>query len=166
MPSAKNRFAAVLLAGLMAMMQVPSSGLAQQDDQQPGAETVTATPTSTGGDNILTMPAKRLFGMQKLPAHLKSAAIGTYAMGCLAGAQQLPITGDSWQVMRLSRNRNWGTPQLIALLEKLSAEAKAQAGWNGFLVGDMAQPRGGPMITGHASHQIGLGCRCLVHTHA
>ena len=24
------------------------------------------------------------------------------------------------------------------------------------LVGDMAQPRGGPMITGHSSHQIGL----------
>jgi penicillin-insensitive murein DD-endopeptidase len=24
------------------------------------------------------------------------------------------------------------------------------------LIGDMAQPRGGPMITGHASHQIGL----------
>src|SRR5947209_514598 len=29
-------------------------------------------------------------------------------------------------------------------------------GWPGLLVGDIAQPRGGPMITGHASHQIGL----------
>ena len=29
-------------------------------------------------------------------------------------------------------------------------------GWNGLLVGDIAQPRGGPMLTGHASHQIGL----------
>jgi penicillin-insensitive murein DD-endopeptidase len=28
--------------------------------------------------------------------------------------------------------------------------------WPGLLVGDMSQPRGGPMITGHASHQIGL----------
>jgi penicillin-insensitive murein DD-endopeptidase len=28
--------------------------------------------------------------------------------------------------------------------------------WNGLLMGDMAQPRGGPMINGHASHQIGL----------
>jgi penicillin-insensitive murein DD-endopeptidase len=28
--------------------------------------------------------------------------------------------------------------------------------WPGILVGDMSQPRGGPMITGHASHQIGL----------
>ena len=29
-------------------------------------------------------------------------------------------------------------------------------GWNGLLVGDISQPRGGPMLTGHASHQIGL----------
>ena len=29
-------------------------------------------------------------------------------------------------------------------------------GWPGLLVGDMSQPRGGPMPTGHASHQIGL----------
>ena len=32
----------------------------------------------------------------------------------------------------------------------------AGAGWPGILVGDMSQPRGGPMITGHASHQVGL----------
>ena len=30
------------------------------------------------------------------------------------------------------------------------------AGWPGLLVGDMSQPRGGPMLTGHASHQVGL----------
>jgi penicillin-insensitive murein endopeptidase len=29
-------------------------------------------------------------------------------------------------------------------------------GWPGLLVGDISQPRGGPMITGHASHQVGL----------
>ena len=28
--------------------------------------------------------------------------------------------------------------------------------WPGILVGDMSQPRGGPMLTGHASHQIGI----------
>jgi penicillin-insensitive murein endopeptidase len=58
--------------------------------------------------------------------------------------------------MRLSRNRNWGHPQLIALLERLSAKVHKAAGWPGLLVGDMSQPRGGPMITGHASHQVGL----------
>jgi penicillin-insensitive murein DD-endopeptidase len=59
-------------------------------------------------------------------------------------------------VMRLSRNRNWAHPQMIELVERLSAKANRSAGWPGILVGDMSQPRGGPMLTGHASHQIGL----------
>ena len=81
--------------------------------------------------------------------------IGSYADGCLAGAVALPITGPAWQVMRLSRDRNWGTPRLIQFIERFGANAK-KVGWNGLLIGDMSQPRGGPMITGHASHQIGL----------
>lgn len=68
----------------------------------------------------------------------------------------MPDTGDAWQVMRLSRNRMWGHPDLIALLEDLGRKARAAKEWNGLLVGDMSQPRGGPMLTGHASHQIGL----------
>ena len=58
--------------------------------------------------------------------------------------------------MRLSRNRNWAHPDMVALLERLSAKAHEVAGWPGLLVGDMSQPRGGPMLTGHASHQVGL----------
>ena len=58
--------------------------------------------------------------------------------------------------MRLSRNRNWGHPDLIALIERLSAKAKQVAGWPGILIGDMSQPRGGPMWDGHNSHQVGL----------
>ena len=58
--------------------------------------------------------------------------------------------------MRLSRNRNWGHPDLIQLLQRLSARLPQINGWPGLLVGDISQPRGGPMITGHASHQIGL----------
>jgi penicillin-insensitive murein endopeptidase len=57
--------------------------------------------------------------------------------------------------MRLSRNRNWGHPALIAFLERFAGKARS-VGWPGLLVGDMGQPRGGPMLTGHASHQIGL----------
>jgi len=57
--------------------------------------------------------------------------------------------------MRLSRNRNWGHPALIRVLERLAAKAP-RVGWPGLLVGDMSQPRGGPMLTGHASHQVGL----------
>ena len=45
---------------------------------------------------------------------------------------------------------------MIAFLERFSRKAKAEGVWNGILVGDISQPRGGPMLTGHASHQVGL----------
>lgn len=101
-------------------------------------------------------PAKELFGAVTAPASLVSRAIGTYARGCLSGAVALPISGPNWQVMRLSRNRNWGHPRLVSLLERLANDGRRLDGWPGLLVGDIAQPRGGPMITGHESHQIGL----------
>ena len=116
-------------------------------------------------------PAKELFGRRPTPAPvsavthdgataltstpLESRTIGFYAKGCLAGGVALPINGKTWQVMRLSRNRNWGHANLVALLERLSKKG-AKQGWPGLLVGDMSQPRGGPMITGHTSHQVGL----------
>jgi penicillin-insensitive murein endopeptidase len=102
------------------------------------------------------VPAKQLFGAVKEPAPLAARSIGFYAKGCLSGAKPLAIDGPAWQAMRLSRNRNWGHPQLVRLIERLATEAKANDGWPGLLVGDMSQPRGGPMLTGHASHQIGL----------
>jgi penicillin-insensitive murein DD-endopeptidase len=101
-------------------------------------------------------PAKELFGRKSGPAHLEARAIGFYAHGCLAGAQALPVDGEAWQVMRLSRNRNWGHPALIAFLERFARKIPKVNGWPGILVGDISQPRGGPMLTGHASHQIGL----------
>jgi penicillin-insensitive murein endopeptidase len=100
-------------------------------------------------------PAKELFGAQKLPSQAAPQSLGFYSKGCLDGAVAIPIDGPHWQVMRLSRNRNWGHPHLIALLEKLAADG-AKVGWPGLMIGDISQPRGGPMLTGHASHQIGL----------
>ncbi|MGL5115067.1 MAG: penicillin-insensitive murein endopeptidase [Beijerinckiaceae bacterium] len=100
--------------------------------------------------------AKRQFGSQTAGSPMAARAIGSYARGCLAGGQALAIDGDTWQVMRLSRNRMWGHPNLIRYLESFAKQAPREAGWNGLLVGDISQPRGGPMLTGHASHQIGL----------
>jgi penicillin-insensitive murein endopeptidase len=99
--------------------------------------------------------ARDLFGRKPQPVPLEARVIGFYARGCLAGAVALPINGETWQVMRLSRNRNWGHPDLIRLLERLSAKG-TKVGWPGLLVGDLSQARGGPMLTGHTSHQIGL----------
>ncbi|WP_342360060.1 penicillin-insensitive murein endopeptidase [Terrarubrum flagellatum] len=107
---------------------------------------------------IATAPpnaAKVLFGKQQTAAPMSARSIGSFARGCMAGAQALPIDGDTWQVMRLSRNRNWAQPEMVDLLERLSKQGRS-VGWNGLLVGDMSQPRGGPMLTGHLSHQIGL----------
>jgi penicillin-insensitive murein endopeptidase len=101
-------------------------------------------------------PAKKLFGAKKLPLNMQARAIGSYAKGCLSGAKALPVTGPAWQAMRTSRNRNWAHPNLVKLVEKLASESRESDGWNGLLVGDLSQPRGGPMLTGHASHQIGL----------
>ena len=106
--------------------------------------------------NDPTIGAKQLFARKVLPAAMPTRSIGGYTKGCLAGAAQMPLNGDTWQVMRLSRNRYWGHPDMIALLKRLAANAHRDAGWPGILVGDIGQPRGGPALSGHASHQIGL----------
>lgn len=56
---------------------------------------------------------------------------------------QMPLNGDNWQVMRLSRNRNYGHPDMIALIKRLAARVHRDAYWPGILVGDIGQPRGG-----------------------
>ncbi len=100
--------------------------------------------------------AKKFFGPQKTSAALAPRAIGSYANGCLAGAQQLPESGPTWEAMKLQRNRNWGHPLLIKFLKRFATDLKEKDGWPGLLIGDMAQPRGGPMSGGHKSHQSGL----------
>lgn len=99
--------------------------------------------------------ANQLFGAKEMPSLQAPAAIGSYAKGCAAGLVRLPETGPTWQAMRLSRNRNWGHPEAIAYIQDLSQQA-VQLGWRGLYIGDISQPRGGPMTSGHASHQIGL----------
>ncbi|MFA6267072.1 MAG: penicillin-insensitive murein endopeptidase [Pseudolabrys sp.] len=102
------------------------------------------------------VPAKKLFAAEKLPSLGKAMAIGYYPRGCLQGGVPLPVTGPTWQVMRISRNRMWGHPSLVRFLEKFAPAAAKATGWKGVLIGDMAQPRGGPLPFGHMSHQIGL----------
>lgn len=102
------------------------------------------------------IPAKKLFAAEKLPSLGKAMAIGYYPRGCLQGGVALPVNGPTWQVMRISRNRMWGHPNLVRFLERFAPAAAKATGWHGILIGDMAQPRGGPLPFGHLSHQIGL----------
>ena len=99
--------------------------------------------------------ANQLFGAHRTASQQPPAPIGSYARGCAAGLVALPETGPTWQAMRLSRNRNWGHPEMIRFIQDLSVEA-TRHGWRGLYVGDISQPRGGPMTSGHSSHQIGL----------
>nr|WP_236687912.1 penicillin-insensitive murein endopeptidase [Jannaschia aquimarina] len=99
--------------------------------------------------------AKELFGAQPRASAQRPQPIGSYSNGCAAGNVQLAETGPTWQAMRLSRNRNWGQPVLVDFVQDLSRRM-TQVGWPGIYVGDMNQPRGGPMLTGHRSHQSGL----------
>lgn len=99
--------------------------------------------------------ANQLFSAHDRPSQQQPMPVGAYAKGCAAGLVQLAETGPTWQTMRLSRGRNWGHPETVRFLQELSAAA-TQLGWAGLYIGDISQPRGGPMSSGHASHQIGL----------
>ena len=99
--------------------------------------------------------AKNIFGKLKKPTKKNSSSIGSYAKGCLHGAQALPFSGPTWQVLHPSRERNWGHPETIELVKRLSKKA-TEIGWPGLYVGDISQARGGPMRYGHKSHQMGL----------
>lgn len=90
------------------------------------------------------------------PSVGEAQSIGSYANGCLGGAVSLPFSSlDGLIVMRPSRKRYYGHPELIDYLVKLGKKTKTKLGVN-LLVGDLSMPQGGPMPYGHNSHQIGL----------
>ena len=120
-----------------------------------GAMALALLPTSLAGTAHAEVPAKKLFGAREDAAAMRPAVYGSYARGCVAGAARLPDDGPTWQAMRLSRNRHWAHPSAVELVKRLSRDGRG-IGWNGLLVGDLTQPRGGPMLSGHASHQAGL----------
>ena len=134
------------------------SSLAQTAPNKPAAAVTVPAPMPPAKPAITEekLPAKLLFSAAKLPSLGHAMAIGYYPRGCLQGGVELPVDGPNWQVMRLSRNRNWGHPELVKFLERFAPLAAKATGWKGVLVGDMAQPRGGPLPFGHTSHQIGL----------
>lgn len=127
-----------------------------QSNEASRANSAATVSTQNAGDPNDTRVAKDVFGYIPTASNQRAEAIGGYARGCQAGAVQLAETGPTWQAMRLSRNRNWAQPITIDYVQDLSRFAATLPGWEGIYVGDMSQPRGGPMLTGHASHQSGL----------
>lgn len=89
------------------------------------------------------------------PVEAAPSAIGGAAAGCLTGAVALPADSAGLQVLRPQRNRFWSHPRTVAFVEQLGRDAQRH-GLAPLLVGDLSQPRGGPMAFGHGSHQNGL----------
>ena len=106
-----------------------------------------ARASSDGRSNLWSQIETPLAGAPRV--------VGGVAHGCLMGAAELPPDGPGYAAVRLSRHRNFGHPMLVRYIETLG-RATAAAGLPVFYVGDMAQPRGGPLPFGHASHQTGL----------
>jgi penicillin-insensitive murein endopeptidase len=141
-----------LLCPALCLVLAAANGAVAQDESRP---TPRALSRIAHPDDSKT-PAKELLARKTRPTKQEARSIGFYSSGCLAGGAALPISGPAWQVLPLSRNRNWGHPTLIRFLENLALEVRKAGIWNGLLIGDMSQLHGGPMSTGHASHQIGL----------
>jgi len=146
----RSDYSKILAVGLMALVAGTPLSAQEKGTLHPQVLPPIENPDDPG------LPAKEIFGRAAQPVSMQARSIGFYSRGCLAGAQALPVNGETWQVMRLSRNRNWAHPALISFLEKFAARVPQVSNWPGILVGDISQPRGGPMRTGHASHQIGL----------
>jgi penicillin-insensitive murein endopeptidase len=89
------------------------------------------------------------------PTDGPAAVIGSHGRACLTGAVPLPPEGAGYQAVDLARRRHFGHPLLVAFIADLGRTVAAQK-LGTMLVGDMAQARGGPMSSGHVSHQGGL----------
>lgn len=106
--------------------------------------------------------ADNSWSLERRPAPGPAEAIGSAAAGCLRGAEALGAGGEGYQVLRPERNRAWGHPRTVAFVRNLAARSRAE-GLPLLLIGDMAQPRGGPLPFGHASHQNGLDVDIWFH---
>ena len=81
--------------------------------------------------------------------------IGGPGGGCIQGAVRLPDAAPGLQTIRVGKSSFWGHPDTIASLLVLGQRAKA-AGLPDLYMNDISGPRGGPLVGGHVSHQMGL----------
>jgi len=102
-------------------------------------------------------PVNNNWAIVKQAAQIGDSAqsIGSYTAGCLSGAVSLPQNGTGYQLMRPTRGRSYGHPDLIRFIESIAETAHLQH-WGVLLIGDLGQARGGPTPSGHRSHQTGL----------
>ena len=100
-------------------------------------------------------PQALVWSRVRAPSGGAAQAIGGYSAGCIEGAVALPTQGGGYRVARPERGRTFGHPLLISVIRDLGRRLQ-RLHLPLLAVGDLAQPRGGPAPTGHASHQTGL----------
>jgi penicillin-insensitive murein endopeptidase len=88
--------------------------------------------------------------LRQLESSLPHLAPLPVSKGRMALLRSLALRGPR-NLSELARERGVSRQGVQRLADKAPT-----TGWHGLLVGDMSQPRGGPMRTGHASHQVGL----------
>jgi len=94
------------------------------------------------------------------PMLFASPVLGGYTAGCIPEAQALALDGTGYHVIRPQRQRFYGHPDLIKYIRQLGMTMQ-QKQLGRLLIADMAQRQGGPMPSGHRSHQIGLDADIL-----
>lgn len=98
---------------------------------------------------------KEKWGSFRAPTLGPSESIGSYNAGCLSGAKTLSLHTKGLIQMRPSREKYYGHSRLLVFLKDLGENFYNNQN-KLLLIGDLSQPRGGPTINGHASHQTGL----------
>lgn len=84
-----------------------------------------------------------------------SQAVGGYANGCQLKAMALPEKGEGYHDIRRERNRFYGQPESIAMVQYIGRNLAKKYNED-ILIGDLSQPAGGLMSYAHMSHQNGL----------
>jgi len=102
-----------------------------------------------------TKKRRTSWGSFEAPIAQPPEAVGGYTKGCLFGGVALPEKGPGFETIRRQRRRYFGHPALAKFVTDYGRTLDT-IGLGPVLVGDMSQPRGGPMTSGHRSHQMGL----------
>jgi hypothetical protein len=113
-----------LLGAALCLLLAAPNGAVAQDETKPTPRALSRIPHQ---DDSKT-PAKELLTRKTRSTKHEARSIGFYSAGCLAGGATLPISGPAWQVMPLSRDRNWGHPTLVRFLENLALEVRKAQG--------------------------------------
>jgi penicillin-insensitive murein endopeptidase len=117
--------------------------------------TLTTFVAHAGAANTPAGPVTNPWSEVRQPSEHEAEIRGGYAGGCLHGAQSVLNDQGDFHLMRVARHRYYAHPHMRAFIKALSRRIKADK-LGTLLVGDIGQPRGGPVLKGHASHQVGL----------